>query len=638
MIDMAKRVALGLAVTLVFFVVIEGILWVAGVAPLHQRADPYVGFAGYSPLFVERTMPDGSHVLATASGKMRWFNPQHFPARKATGVVRVFCMGGSTTYGRPYDDRTSFCGWLRAFLPAVDPDRRFEVINAGGISYASYRVVRLMEALSRHEPDLFIVYTGHNEFLEDRTYGRLQNTPEFVRDLASLASRLRLYSVMSDVIVDRGEVLSKEVDAVLDRSVGPEDYHRDDPLQDAVLEHFRVSLARMAGISDRVGAEVIFVTPASNIKDFSPFKVEPSAELSSQEVAQVAELKRSAFRALEENDPQRADDLTAWALATDPRDAEAHFLQGRALLALGQPQAARKAFVSARDEDIAPLRALSPMPGIIAEVAREQRTGLVDFARMVEERSPDRIPGEELFLDHVHPTIEGNRMLALALIDEMIRMGIVTPAMTWDDTAVATITARVSDGVDEADHARARRSLANVLIWAGKHEEAGRLVDESAGMMPHDGESNFQRATLLVREGQYAEALPYLEEAVRLSPQEAAISKEYGIVLSELGRKAEARRALETAIRLDPGLAGAHYELGVVLSELGDHAQAEVAYRTELATFPDHADTCNNLGVLLATRGEIEAALALFERAVRSDPSNANAVDNLAQARAILGR
>jgi len=637
-IDMAKRVLVGLLVTLAFFSLAEGILWALGVVPLYRRSDPYFGFAGYAPLFVERTIPEGRRVFVTAPGKMRWFNRQEFPVRKAAGVTRLFCMGGSTTYGRPYNDRTSFCGWLRAFLPAVDPNRRWEVINAGGISYASYRVVRLMEALSRHESDLFVIYTGHNEFLEERTYGRLQDTPEFVRDLASLASRLRLYSVMSDLIVDRVDVLPTEVDAVLDHSVGPEDYHRDDALRDVVLDHFRASLERMAGISDRVGARLIFVTPASNIRDFSPFKAEPSAGLSADEVALVERLKQSVSEILDEGDPARAVDSAGRALSIDPRDAELLFLQGRALLSLGRSDEARDAFIAARDEDVAPLRALSPTPGIIADVAREQHAGLVDFARLVEGRSPDRIPGSEFFLDHVHPTVEGNRMMALAIIEEMIRMGIVTSTAYWDTMAVARITARVRGSVDEAAHALARRSLANVLIWAGKHEEAKPLVNESVRTVPDNGETRFQKATLLIREGRYAKALPHLEEAVRLSPQRAAIRKEYGIVLSELGRKPEARRALETAVRLDPGLVGVHYELGVVLDDMGENVSAEAAYRTELDSHPDHADACNNLGVLLAQRGEIEEALVLFERAVRADPDNANAADNLAQARAILGR
>jgi len=131
MIKNAKNIAFGLAVTLGFFLAMEGILWISGVEPLYKRTDPYVGFAGYSPLFVEKSTPDGERVFATANNKMDWFNYQQFPVHKVSGVTRVFCLGGSTTYGRPYDDRTSFCGWLREFLPAVDPSRQWEVINTG---------------------------------------------------------------------------------------------------------------------------------------------------------------------------------------------------------------------------------------------------------------------------------------------------------------------------------------------------------------------------------------------------------------------------------------------------------------------------------------------------------------------------
>ena len=90
-------------------------------------------------------------------------------------------MGGSTTYGRPFDDATSFCGWLRELLPVADPSRQWELINAGGISYASYRVAALMEELADYQPDVFIVYSGQNEFLERRTYSGIIEMPAPVR-------------------------------------------------------------------------------------------------------------------------------------------------------------------------------------------------------------------------------------------------------------------------------------------------------------------------------------------------------------------------------------------------------------------------------------------------------------------------
>ena len=52
----------------------------------------------------------------------------------------------------------------------------------------------LMEELAQYEPDLFVIYTGHNEFLEGRTYAGLKEIPAAVRGLGGLLSRTRTYA------------------------------------------------------------------------------------------------------------------------------------------------------------------------------------------------------------------------------------------------------------------------------------------------------------------------------------------------------------------------------------------------------------------------------------------------------------
>ena len=583
-------------------------------------------------------MSNGEPIFETSHNKIRWFNLQRFPARKAEGVTRIFCIGGSTTYGRPYDDRTSFCGWLRLFLPLVDPSRRWEVVNAGGISYASYRVARLMEELADYEPDLFIVYSGHNEFLEKRTYDKLLKTPELVRNLGALLSRMRLYSALYDITYERGAMLSTEVSALLDRSVGPEDYHRDDEMRVAVLDHYRTSLTRMTHISERAGAKLILVTPASNIGDFSPFKSEPSSRMSAFDIRNVDTLKLAATKALEEGDHAYALTISEQALTLDDRDAELLYLKGQALRALARIEEARRVFTVARDEDVCPLRALTPVRAIVSDVARERNTGLVDFVRIVNEHSPDGIPGSELFLDHVHPTIEGNRLLALTIIQEMKRQGIVFPAATWNSTVIAEISEQLESSLDQQAHAVALKNLSNVLLWAGKHDEAERLVNLAMAATSQDGETHFQKATLLRRAGDNEAALVHYREAVRLAPWNPAVHKAFGVLLSEIGRKTEARVELETAIRLDRTLVEAHYDLGVVLGDLGEDRHAEAAYRATLELDPNHADAYNNLGVILAKRGALAAAAQQFAKALRVDPNHRNATENLARARVALSR
>src|SRR5262245_60049911 len=119
----------GLALSALLLLAAEAALRLADFAPLAERRDLYVSSEPPSPLFVPVTGAQ-SEWMETAPAKRRFFNLQRFPRHKAPGTTRVFCLGGSTTYGHPYDDHTSYCGWLRAFLAAADPGRTWEVINA----------------------------------------------------------------------------------------------------------------------------------------------------------------------------------------------------------------------------------------------------------------------------------------------------------------------------------------------------------------------------------------------------------------------------------------------------------------------------------------------------------------------------
>jgi len=73
---------------------------------------------------------------------------------------------------------------------------------------------------------------------------------------------------------DKSVVLPGEVETILENSIGPESYHRDDELKKQILRHYRFNLARCVDIAESAGAEVIFVTPASNLRDCAPFKSE----------------------------------------------------------------------------------------------------------------------------------------------------------------------------------------------------------------------------------------------------------------------------------------------------------------------------------------------------------------------------
>ena len=87
-------------------------------------------------------------------------------------------------------------------------------INAGGVSYASYRVARLMNELKQYQPDLFIVYSGQNEFLEERSYGELIKLPDSLLNLHVTLSGTRTYTALMTLIdALRSESLQKAQDS-----------------------------------------------------------------------------------------------------------------------------------------------------------------------------------------------------------------------------------------------------------------------------------------------------------------------------------------------------------------------------------------------------------------------------------------
>lgn len=636
-----KKALFALTASAALLGLIELALLVAGVRPLTERGDPYVGFAGNAPLFVDR---NGSR-METAANKLRFFNAQTFPAHKSEGVYRIFCLGGSTTYGRPYDDATSFCGWLRVLLPRVDPGREWEVVNAGGVSYASHRIARLAEELAAYDPDLFIVYTGHNEFLERRTYSDVFAQPAALREANALLARTRIYSALarlrpsvgSDEAPER-ELLPAEVTTLLDSSVGPEAYERDPELRSQAIEHFRHNLERIVDLAETARADSLLVVPAANLAACTPFKSERGDDLSDAQIAEWERLSGQAARARAAGDAAALLAAVEAMAAIDPAHADTQFLHGRLLAAADRHDEAARAFERARDEDVCPLRAPSELLESVREVARDRDLPLVDFDRVLRGAVPGGVPGAESFLDHVHPTIEGHRLLALEIVAAMRSAGWLEPQPGWGPDAVAEATAEIEGGIDAARHAGALRNLAKVLGWAGKGGEALRLALEAVRLNPRDAEAQYTLGLLLLRSGRADDAEAALGAAIALRPGFADAHYDLALLRHSRGEREAAERGYRRAIELREAFAPAHNNLGVLLENRGELDAARAAFERAVQVDPELADARHNLGRLLARRGELEAALRELSAAVERRPDAADFHYSLATVLERLGR
>lgn len=417
-------IALGFSVVLI----VEGALRIANIGRIEDIGDPFMGFSETIPLFV----PDetGQRFVIPES-RRAFFQPDSFAARKGTDEFRIFCLGGSTVQGRPYSIETSFTTWLELSLKAASPSTDWQVVNCGGVSYASYRLVPIMREALRHKPDLFIIYTGHNEFLEERSYPRMKKRSTWLVALQEGLSDSRLYGVAwhwlrSSDKGNRRVNLPAEVDALLDYHGGLAKYHRDDELRDRVVSHYRHNLRRMSRFAKAANVPLVFVNPVCNVRDTPPFKVELASHLTDRQGKDLHRLWNLA-RASSWDDLSAKAKLVQEVLRIDQGHAEAHFLLAKVFEAMGKIEDARDEYLQAKDTDVCPLRMLEVMYLELDEVARLTNTPVVDARALFESVAEHGLPGDNELIDHVHPRIEGHQLIAKLLFDHMVSERWVTP-------------------------------------------------------------------------------------------------------------------------------------------------------------------------------------------------------------------
>ncbi len=430
-----SAIALGLTP----FLLAEGVFAILDWGRPDYSEDPFVGFRAVHPLFV---LNEEGTRYEIAPSRLQFFCRESFARDKAPNEFRIFCLGGSTVQGRPFEIDTSFTAWLEIGLGAADPDRRWEVVNCGGVSYASYRLVPILEEALSYEPDLIIVYTGHNEFLEERTYRHIKHMPETVARPWETLVQTRTYTLLrrgyrslrgeasTDPLEDR-PILEEEADAILEYRGGLDEYRRNEKWRRDVIEHFHYNVRRLVDIAGRAGVPIFLVNPVCNLRDSPPFKTQHRDGLTRGELRRWEALVHKAADC-QGTDVYGAVLLLEEAREIDDRHAGLHYLRAKCYDAMGMTTEARGAYVRAKEEDICPLRILEPMHQAILDAARETGTPLVDVRKMFEGLSDTGIPGNDWLLDHLHPSIPGHQLIANRLADEMASRGMAHPRPGWE--------------------------------------------------------------------------------------------------------------------------------------------------------------------------------------------------------------
>ncbi len=610
-----RRYLFSAIVALLLAGLVELALRLPGVGSRVPGGDASHGFATSVDPFASdgewTTLKPGSH---------RTFNPVRLERTRSPGSIRIVVLGGSSAYGFPYGDAISHPRFLAHRLEALFPGRTVEVANLAGMSYGSHRIGSLLRWVLKLDPDLVVLDTGHNEFVERAAYQRALGGTASLGELRLRLASSRLYGLLSNGMAGLRERIAPPTP---EGGVFGLDVARDEARlftleeKERVARRFQDRVRRMVAQCRQADTPMLLLTAPSNLRDWKPETLAFVYPLPLDRQHEFLGHLARGIRALDSLRPEEALAELDAAMAIDDRHALTAFERARALEALGRDEDAA-AYRRARDLDPVPIRALTAMNDGIREIASDTHTPLADVEAAFADASMRHVPGHDLFVDYCHPNDRGHQLtadvVARAIVDARLLPDLPPDSVArlaayqpHDETAppLEQLSAPVLWWLGTAalrqghtDEARARfelglsrdpndrhvlRALTQLYQSRGEPERAQPLAERLAALPNATMDDQVVVAALDLALGRLDESRQRLSELSRTAPPNANVERMLAQVELKAGNGARAREHFEASLRIRPADYRVRKELADACRAQGDRACAVRAYREVLA-------------------------------------------------------
>ena len=361
-----------------------------------------------------------------------------FPVQKSPNTFRIFFLGGSTTAGFPFELNARVSSLLEDRLQALFPEKNIEVVNFGISAVNSYTVLDFMPELVHYQPDLFLIYMGHNEF-----YGALGvgSTEYLGRSRAVIKTYLKLkhfktFLLLRDVISRFQRYLHKAPrgssgETLMANVVRKKAIPYDSPDYLTARDNFRANLKEILQIAKKHKIPVLTSTLVCNLKDLKPFISRFYPELKEAHKRQWVRAYNAGNSLLKTGDSLDAFGEFAKAYKTDSSYADCAFQMGQALLKQNLNKKARYYFRRAADLDELRFRASEEFNRIIEQISLRKGVPCVRMDSVFDANSPHKIAGKELIFEHLHPNFKGYFLMAKAFSQQLRKNNFIAPASEW---------------------------------------------------------------------------------------------------------------------------------------------------------------------------------------------------------------
>jgi tetratricopeptide (TPR) repeat protein len=559
-----------------------------------------------------------------------------FRARKAPGTIRIFALGASSTLGYPYMMNGSFPAMIRDRLRERYPDRTIEMVNLGVTAVTSHTVLDFGLRSLEEDPDLLIVYTGHNEY-----YGALGvGSSQFV---GSARWIVRTYLALHN---SRLFLAFKSVVTSLARSIGGDASNRTGTLMELMARETAIPFgspmyergkatyqANLEALLDGAASRhvpVILTTLVSNLKDLPPLhSVEPETWTPEQRDRVKDDLMRIDSALLRSDHATATALLAAWA-PSETLHAGLAFRRAGVEASRGNWKAADDWYRRARDLDGVRFRAPSVFNELLRSYSGRPGILIADAESVMVRRAPHGIIGREYLLEHVHPNLHGYTVIADAVESAVLAVlsekGIpvagpeavkVPPNVTRVDSIVAAY--RIQILVNSWPFTTKGLTLADLKASTWEEELALRFLREEFTWEA----LHVRAAEAYERSGRLPEAADEYRALMAATPYNVSPTLRLGVVLQRAGDLEGAQAMFRRSLAVEP-TATAHLKLGEIAYEKGQHDVAVECLTQALRTGQLEAGRIPEikLAIALATLrgGHAERARSLAEALVEAHP------------------
>jgi tetratricopeptide (TPR) repeat protein len=567
---------------------------------------------GGTPDLLKEFSIDGDEYLEVNTNYMyRYFcntnasiptlSSHYFLKHKDEKTFRVYVIGESSSQGFPYSKTESFPYMFQQMLQKAVPQKNIEVINFSVSAGNSYIGLDMIKELIKYPPDLLITFYGHNELIG---IGGADQYNKLYFKLNLALNHMRSFRGLKELL---SSLTKKKSNSLFEEMSSKKPVELNSQVYDETLQHFNKNYHEIIKTFTEKDIPVVMMGVVSNLKDMPPF-------ISNQN------LKKSEIEKLKNEFISNNEKITCKIIdRAGKEEALIYFEMGRVLLAKNDSVMARYAFNQACKYALGRFRATEVIQKMVKNISKELVVTYIDLQSIFDKKSKFNITGNDLLLEHVHPTLDGHYLAASVLVDTVINKFKFVPAVTdYKNTELVN-------------------SLADSILVLGKlnklfnTQQFKSISFFNYGPFKNIFIVNDDKLSFRLKDNIPVEDYTYLTETLKkelkgLDPDN--LNNSYGVWLFNKQRYKEAHRKFFIAYEEDPYNTKAINNLAIMEYKTGKIDKAIKLFKVPLARNIYNNLICQNLWIVYKEQKNMKEAREM-KKLIDKKKFHISSTDNL---------